>query len=120
MNHVTTQAEDSVFRTENCSLTQPALSLYISNIEKMLGMKLFDQIEKHFIMAAAGELYIEKAKEMLKLQQEFKTGLCDLKNHVDGSFSVGVQLRKTPLLLPAVMARFRAQYPNISIFIHAT
>lgn len=52
---------------------------------------------------------------MLELQSEFEAGLSDLKNHVDGEFSIGVQLRRAPLLLPPVMMRFFREYPNIRI-----
>lgn len=104
-----TKAADKLF------ITQPALSLYINNLEKMFGARLFDRMEKQFVLTAAGELYVEKARKMLSLQQEFETGLCDLKNHVDGALRIGVQLRRAPLLLPSVMARFKKRYPNIRI-----
>ena len=100
---------------EKLFITQPALSLYINNLEKMFGVKLFDRVEKQFIPTAAGKLYVDKAKQMLSLQQEFEASLGDLKNHVDGVLHIGVQLRRAPLLLPTVMARFKMSYPNIRI-----
>ena len=57
---------------EKLFITQPALSLYINNLEKMFGVKLFDRVEKQFIPTAAGKLYVDKAKQMLSLQQEFE------------------------------------------------
>lgn len=100
---------------EKLFITQPALSLYVNNIERVLDVKLFDRTDKQFLLTAAGELYVEKARRMLELQSEFEAGLSDLKNHVDGEFSIGVQLRRAPLLLPPVMMRFFREYPNIRI-----
>ncbi len=102
---------------EKLFITQPALSLYISNLEKTLGIRLFDRVDKQFLLTAAGYLYVEKARKMLELQQEFEAQLYDLKNYIDGELSIGVQLRRAPLLLPPAMARFRKAYPNIKVTI---
>ena len=102
---------------EKLFITQPALSLYISNLEKVLGIRLFDRIGKQLLLTPAGELYVEKAQKMLEMQREFDAQLRDLKNFVEGELSVGVQLRRAPLLLPPAMARFRERYPHIRVAI---
>ena len=50
---------------EKLFITQPALSLYINNLEKMFGVKLFDRVEKQFIPTAAGKLYGENLSAVL-------------------------------------------------------
>ena len=41
---------------EKLFITQPALSLYISNLEKVLGIRLFDRIGKQLLLTPAGEI----------------------------------------------------------------
>lgn len=43
-------------------ISQPALSIYINNLEKSLGVRLFERVGKQFILTYAGEQYVEKAK----------------------------------------------------------
>ncbi len=100
---------------ERLFITQPALSIYINNLEKTLGTKLFDRVGKKFLLTEAGEIYVEKARKMLDLQTEFEQELNSLKNHCRGSVVCGVQLRRAPFLLPPVMSRFRTEYPNITV-----
>lgn len=50
---------------------QPALSSYISNLEKYLGVKLFDRTGKRFVLTAIGEEYVKRAEVMLQMKAEF-------------------------------------------------
>lgn len=100
---------------EKLYISQPALSIYINNLEKTLGVKLFDRSGKKFVLTDAGEIYVKKARKMLDLQDEFEQELNDLKNHVGGSIICGVQLRRMPHLLPPVMAEFRRTFPQIKV-----
>ena len=56
---------------ERLYISQPALSIYITNLEKNLGIPLFDRSGKKFTLTYAGEQYVEKAKKMLELEREF-------------------------------------------------
>ena len=55
-------------------ISQPALSLYISNLENILGIRLFERIGKSFVLTQAGELYVEKARQMLSLKESLIMG----------------------------------------------
>ena len=44
---------------EELFISPSALSVYISNLEKQLGIQLFDRIGKQFTLTYAGELYVE-------------------------------------------------------------
>ena len=46
---------------ERLFISQPALSIYISTLEKNLGVRLFDRSGKRFTLTWAGEMYVEKA-----------------------------------------------------------
>lgn len=103
--------------SEKLFISQPALSLYISNLENILGVKLFDRTGKKFTPTYAGELYIRKASEMLRLSDEFDEDLENLIHQNIGRLTIGIQLRRAPLLLPPVLARLREAYPNVKVVI---
>lgn len=103
---------------ERLFVSQPALSIYINNLENILGTKLFDRTGKKFIPTYAGELYIRKAKEMLHLNEEFEAELNSLLHNNVGELSIAIQLRRGPLLLPPVLAKFHQKYPAIKLVIN--
>lgn len=102
---------------EKLYISQPALSIYISNLEKTLGVKLFDRSGKRFTLTLAGELYMEKAGQMLRLNREFEEGLADLVQQKSGKLTIAIQLRRAPLLLAPVAAKLGNEYPNVKIII---
>ena len=63
-------------------ISQPALSIYINNLEKSLGTKLFERAGKRFVLTPAGELYVEKARKMLELKNNFEETVLKAKGPV--------------------------------------
>lgn len=73
-------------------ISQPALSIYINNLEKSLGVRLFERVGKQFILTYAGEQYVEKAKLILQLSHELDEKLKDITGNYSGRIRIGVQL----------------------------
>lgn len=96
---------------------QPALSIYINNLEKSLGTKLFERAGKRFVLTPAGELYVEKARKMLELKKEFDEAMAEIRDNKRGKIRVGVQLRRETWLLPPVLFKFASEYPGIEVVI---
>ena len=76
---------------ERLFISQPALSIYISTLEKNLGVRLFDRSGKRFTLTWAGEMYVEKARKMLDLKAEFDEGLAEITGERAGRLRSGVQ-----------------------------
>lgn len=102
---------------ERLFISQPALSIYIGNLEKMLGAKLFERSGRKFSLTYAGELYVEKARRMLELKKEFDEALAELLDNRRGRIRLGIQLRRESWLLPPVLAEFRKEFPDIEVVI---
>ena len=47
--------------SERLYISQPALSLYINNVEKILGARLFERNGRKFELTWLGKQYVEKA-----------------------------------------------------------
>lgn len=102
---------------ERLFISQPALSIYIGNVEKMLGTKLFERSGRRFSLTYTGELYVEKARRMLELKKEFDEELSEVLDSRKGRIRLGIQLRRESWLLPPVLARFREEYPDIEVVV---
>ena len=84
-------------------ITQPALSMYINSLEITMGVKLFKRIKNKYVLTYIGEKYVEKAKEMLKLQSEFKSQLDEVIGGYDNRVRIGVQMRRSPYVVASML-----------------
>lgn len=98
-------------------ISQPALSSYISNLEKNLGVALFDRIGKKFVLTYAGERYVEHASVMLEHARCFEAELADIRLKHSGRIRIGIPTRRGPFLLPAVVAQFEKEWPGVEVVI---
>lgn len=98
-------------------ISQPALSLYVSNIEKTLGVKLFERIGKRLVPTYVGELYTEKARQMLALKDLFDAELPGIIEGYKGRLRVGMQSFRSPHITPALLKTFQNDYPNVEIIL---
>jgi len=97
-------------------ISQPALSLYISNLENTLGIRLFDRIGKQFVLTMAGELYVEKARQMLRLKEDFDLGLSEILNGQNERLRIGIQDIRSHFLAPVVLPKMTEMYPQTKLF----
>ncbi|MEL7649165.1 MAG: LysR family transcriptional regulator [Sedimentibacter sp.] len=96
-------------------ITQPALSTYISNLEQSLGVQLFVKVKNKLVLTYMGERYVEKAREMLRLQDEFNLELSLYGKGVTGRIRIGVQSRRSPFIVADLICFFKQNHPNIEI-----
>ena len=91
---------------ERLFISQPALSIYITNLEKNLGLPLFERKGKRFVLTFAGECYVKKAAQMLKLEQEFNSEIYDITCKTAGRLRLGISQRRGSWFLPPVIAEY--------------
>lgn len=96
-------------------ISQPALSLYISNLEESLGVKLFERVGKRFLLTHIGELYVQKARQMLDLKMSFDLELASYANGYKEHLSIGMQEIRSSNISPELIQNFYSQHPNVDL-----
>ena len=96
-------------------ISQPALSAYVSGVEKSLGAELFYREGKQLRLTYVGELYVEKAEKMLSMDRLYHQEIHDIIQGVQGRLCIGMQRRRGPSLVVEIMRRFQETYPNIHL-----
>lgn len=104
-----TKAADQLF------ISQPALSIYISNLEKRLGTPLFDRQGKKFVLTEAGERYVRHARNILQEAEAFDGELTSLLSDQSGRLRLGLPLLRGPWLMPEVLIQFRKKWPDVEL-----
>lgn len=100
---------------EELYISPAALSIYISNLEKYLGVRLFDRTGKSFVLTAMGEEYVKRAEKMLEMKAEFDGILERRLNQGAETIRIGIQQRRAISIVPELMNRITKEYPDIEV-----
>ncbi|MBR1221204.1 hydrogen peroxide-inducible genes activator [Bradyrhizobium sp. U87765 SZCCT0131] len=105
---------------EQCEVTQPALSMQIQDLEKLLGAQLLERGRKGVILTDTGrELAVRAAqvltdiRDMVELARRHGTVLA-------GSLHLGVIPTVAPYILPPLLPKLRDAYPQIDLHLRET
>jgi len=100
---------------EACNVSQSALSTAINEMEKQLGMQLFERNNKQVLTTVDGNPVLAKAKriklevdELMELAQSNKAPL-------SRPMTIGAIPTIGPYMLPKVLPEVRKQYPNFKL-----
>ena len=96
-------------------ISQPSLSSILSNMEKELGVTLFNRSTSPLSLTYAGEKYVETAKKILNLESNLNKELCDISNMKKGKMTIGLPAVRGTHVLPLVLPKFKEKYPDIEI-----
>jgi LysR family transcriptional regulator, cyn operon transcriptional activator len=110
-------ADVSHFRraAEMLHVSQPTLSLQVQQLEKELGVPLFDRIGRRVRLTAAGQLFRDRARRVLRELDEAQVGIDELDHLKRGRVAVGVVQTVNTYLIPAAAAEFSAAYPGVTL-----
>lgn len=98
-------------------ISQPALSLYIKNLERQFGELLFSRENRRITPTYLGEIYIAKAREILGIGKEFQEELGHIKNGSKGKVSFGIPYWQSANVLPKVLPIFKSEFPDIEVVV---
>lgn len=96
-------------------LTQPTVSQHIAYLEDHIGLKLFDRTPKGVSLTRAGEILYKFAKRIIALTEEAQQAIDLYKGLRSGSILIGASTIPGEYILPAMLGRFTAAYPGISV-----
>lgn len=96
-------------------ITQPALSKALTKVEEELGEILFTRRPSGLEVTYAGECFIKKAYQILKLYSDVDMEFCELNQMRKGILKIGSADRLGALVLPELLKKFHERYPNIKI-----
>lgn len=95
-------------------LSQPSVSTYINALEKELGTTLINRSTKEVAPTLAGKIFYGQAKELLALKSNTVEQIKNLSGNFSGEINILASSVPGQYILPAVIARFNAIYPQIS------
>ncbi len=102
---------------EICSLSQPAVSQQIKELESYFGHSLFDRSSRNLTLTAAGERLREHVARVLSQLKHAREDLEEIKGQPSGTLAVGAGNTIGVYLLPQILGEFRRKYPLVQLTI---
>lgn len=96
-------------------ISQPTLSKYLQKLERDLDGKLFSRSGKCYVPTYLGRRYIEYAKKILEITQDWEKELRDLKECQKGELNIAFPLMRSSCMIPEIIPAFHDKYPEVKI-----
>jgi len=100
-------------------ISQPALSRSIQNLERRFGSDLFVRSSNGAVPTDLGRLYIERARDVLRMADELDQEAVSHGNLQAGRVAVGGGPFPADAVLGRAAARFIGQHPGVSVKVQA-
>jgi LysR family hydrogen peroxide-inducible transcriptional activator len=104
---------------EDCSVTQPALSMQIRELEREIGAELVERRPNDIALTELGRDVAERAEAILTATRD----LVDFARHRDllsGHLKLGIIPTLAPYVLPRLLPRLQAGHPHLRLEVRET
>jgi LysR family transcriptional regulator, hydrogen peroxide-inducible genes activator len=119
LEYLVAVAETLHFRkaAQNCSVTQPALSAQIQQLEQLLGIQLFERNRRRVLLTSAGREAVAHARRVLDQVDGLADSARAATEPLTGDLRMGVIPTVAPYLLPRVLPGLRETRPKLRLFL---
>lgn len=95
-------------------VSQPAISTAIKDLENEYDVSLFHRIGKKLILTSEGEIFYDKALDLLKHVEAVSQELWDLGQR-DRTIKIGIPPMISTIFFPQMLVEFNRFHPDISV-----
>jgi len=99
------------------TISQPALSAQVRELERYYGMPLFERVGRGVRLTDAGRLAQGYARRVLALAVELDEAMAEVRGLGSGQLRLGASTTIGEYLLPAALGAFRRRYPGVGVVV---
>ncbi|WP_208352464.1 hydrogen peroxide-inducible genes activator [Pseudaestuariivita rosea] len=103
-----------------CSITQPALSVQIKDLEETLGATLFERSARQVRLTTLGEEFAERVRDILRAVDELGDLARASQDELAGRLRMGVIPTVAPYLLPTLISELSKTHTELDIYLRET
>lgn len=101
----------------HCDVSQSAASQHVQEVERRLGVTLLDRSKRPLELTAAGKIYNEFCRDVLRREEELGLSLESLKNQVEGAVRVASIYSIGLSEMSHLQEEFTVRYPTASLHV---
>lgn len=105
---------------ERLRMAQPPLSQHILNLEKEIGVKLFERTKRRVELTEAGRVFLDEARLILQHAEQAMRAAQRASRGEVGRLRIGFVMSATCSLLPPALQTFRTRYPAVELALEET
>ncbi|TQI75596.1 LysR family transcriptional regulator [Bosea sp. AK1] len=98
-----------------CTISQPALSLQVKDLEALLGAQLVERDRRQIRLTGLGEAFAGRAQQILRSVDELADLARASSPSLGGRLRIGMIPTVAPYLLPAVIRRLTERFPAVDL-----
>jgi LysR family hydrogen peroxide-inducible transcriptional activator len=102
---------------ESCFVTQSTLSAGLRELESLIGITLVERTRRVVRFTPLGLRIAEKARRILREAEELSDMARAAGKPLSGELRMGVIPTIAPFLLPALLPKLRAEYPDLKLYL---
>lgn len=103
---------------ERLHTTQAAISSRIATLEEELGARLFERGSRSVTLTQRGTAILPMAEQLLATAARMRSAAADA-TEFTGTLRIGVMETVVHTFLPALLKRFAADYPRVTVELHS-
>jgi LysR family hydrogen peroxide-inducible transcriptional activator len=117
LQYVVAVAEALSFRraAEACHVSQPSLSAQLAQLERALGVRLFERDRRRVLPTPAGQALVARARRILVDADDLIEAGRRASDPLAGTLRVGILPTISPYLLPTAAPALRKAFPKLTI-----
>jgi len=100
---------------EECSVSQPALSMQINELEKELGAKLVEHLQGATVLTEIGREVARRAADILSAARDLADSARSSGHPLSGPLHVGIIPTLAPYVLPRILPELQRRYPELRL-----
>jgi LysR family cyn operon transcriptional activator len=100
---------------EGLSVSQPALSAQVKQLEQEVGVPLFDRVGRSVQLTRAGAIFREHARRALREMELAQLAIAEAEGLQGGTLAVGVVQTVNAYLVPEIVSRFSTLHPRVGL-----
>ena len=115
--HAVARAGSMTLGAERLDISQPAVSKQVQELERALGVPLFDRIGRRVHLSRAGEILADYAGRLFTLAHEAEEAMADVRAVGRGRLVIGASTTIGTYLLPCVVAEYWRRHPRVELLV---
>src|SRR5262245_57344562 len=100
---------------DSCSISQPALSMQIKEMEEALGGPLLERSARQVALTRLGEELVQRVRDILRSVDELGDFARASRDQLEGRLRIGMIPTIAPYLLPRIIANLTRMHPELDI-----
>lgn len=101
------------------SISQPAVTVQIRNLEKETGLKLIETAGRGIKLTKEGEFLVERAQNLFDMEKDIENKLFQLKNGELQELRIASTYLPANFLLPVWLAKFKMDFPSVNVNLYS-